>query len=83
MRILVRCSPGTLDGEIRQKKKSPLPSNGIIRPFIKPLNIFESLTAAIRLYNLLRDPEIEMFHLRATIPSLSVIADLALEPVRP
>jgi hypothetical protein len=29
MRILVGCSPGTLGGEVRQKKKSPLPSNGI------------------------------------------------------
>jgi hypothetical protein len=31
MRILVGCSPGTLGGEARQKKKSPLPSNGIDR----------------------------------------------------
>jgi hypothetical protein len=30
--ILVGCSPGTLGGEVRQKKKSPLPSNGIIKP---------------------------------------------------
>jgi len=52
MRILVGCSPGTLGGKVRQKKKSPLPSNGIAIPIYLSLFIL-SYTLAIFFIKLL------------------------------